>query len=105
MLSIGTQNEKLHKTRASKAKSRDLKLSRAASTGKLSDGRLLPQSRSTFDLFSLSPDIVRWNSSNQYGLAPVPLVIAGPSGSGKSTLLKKLMEEFQDCFGFSVSRK
>lgn len=34
-----------------------------------------------------------------------PVVIAGPSGSGKSTLYKKLMEEFKDCFAFSVSRK
>lgn len=38
-------------------------------------------------------------------LAPRPLVICGPSGTGKSTLLKKLMSEFSDCFGFSVSRK
>jgi len=103
MLSIGTQNEKLHKSRPKK---RNLtKLNRAASTSKLSDGRLLQQSCSNFNLFSISPDLARWNSSNQFGLAPVPLVIAGPSGSGKSTLLKKLMEEFQDCFGFSVSRK
>lgn len=35
--------------------------------------------------------------------APRPLVICGPSGSGKSTLLKKLMAEFNDCFGFSIS--
>lgn len=34
-----------------------------------------------------------------------PLVICGPSGSGKSTLLKKLMSEFSDYFGFSVSRE
>lgn len=34
---------------------------------------------------------------------PRPLVICGPSGSGKSTLLKKLMEEYPDTFGFSVS--
>ncbi|CAG2173922.1 unnamed protein product [Oppiella nova] len=32
-----------------------------------------------------------------------PLVICGPSGSGKSTLLRKLMAEFDDCFGFCVS--
>ena len=32
-----------------------------------------------------------------------PLVLCGPSGSGKSTLMKKLMEEFEDNFGFSVS--
>lgn len=34
---------------------------------------------------------------------PRPLVLCGPSGSGKSTLLKRLMEEYSDCFGFSVS--
>jgi signal recognition particle GTPase len=34
-----------------------------------------------------------------------PLVFCGPSGSGKSTLLKKLLREYQDCFGFSISRK
>lgn len=32
-----------------------------------------------------------------------PLVLCGPSGSGKSTLMKKLMEDFEDSFGFSVS--
>ena len=32
-----------------------------------------------------------------------PLVLWGPSGSGKSTLMKKLMAEFEDSFGFSVS--
>ena len=30
-------------------------------------------------------------------------VITGPSGVGKSTLIKKLMAEFPDDFGFSVS--
>lgn len=34
-----------------------------------------------------------------------PVVMCGPSGTGKSTLLKKLMEEYKDCFAFSVSRK
>lgn len=34
---------------------------------------------------------------------PRPLVLCGPSGSGKSTLLKRLLEEFPDRFGFSVS--
>lgn len=34
---------------------------------------------------------------------PRPLVICGPSGSGKSTLLKRLMEEYPETFGFSVS--
>lgn len=34
---------------------------------------------------------------------PRPLVLCGPSGSGKSTLLKRLLKEFPDKFGFSVS--
>ena len=34
-----------------------------------------------------------------------PLVMAGPSGCGKSTLMKKLLAEFPDMFGFSVSRR
>lgn len=32
-----------------------------------------------------------------------PLVLCGPSGAGKSTLISKLMAEFPDDFGFSVS--
>ncbi|TRY73132.1 hypothetical protein TCAL_08807 [Tigriopus californicus] len=32
-----------------------------------------------------------------------PLVLCGPSGSGKSTLTKRLLEEFPDQFGLSVS--
>ncbi|SCV05644.1 LANO_0H12024g1_1 [Lachancea nothofagi CBS 11611] len=32
-----------------------------------------------------------------------PIILSGPSGSGKSTILKKLLEEFPDKFGFSVS--
>lgn len=32
-----------------------------------------------------------------------PLVFCGPSGSGKSTLVSKMMKEFPDKFGFSVS--
>ncbi|XP_071791867.1 guanylate kinase-like isoform X3 [Asterias amurensis] len=34
---------------------------------------------------------------------PRPCVLCGPSGSGKSTLIKKLMEEYKEYFGFSVS--
>ncbi|CAH2102641.1 unnamed protein product [Euphydryas editha] len=34
---------------------------------------------------------------------PRPLVFFGPSGSGKSTLLKRLLKEYPDKFGFSVS--
>lgn len=33
----------------------------------------------------------------------VPIVIAGPSGVGKGTLIQKLLAEFPDKFGFSVS--
>jgi len=34
------------------------------------------------------------------------LVISGPSGSGKSTIINgKLLHEFPDKFGFSISRK
>ncbi|CAN9502810.1 unnamed protein product [Ophioblennius macclurei] len=32
-----------------------------------------------------------------------PVVLSGPSGAGKSTLLKKLMGEYDNVFGFSVS--
>jgi ABC-type transport system involved in cytochrome bd biosynthesis fused ATPase/permease subunit len=34
---------------------------------------------------------------------PQPLVLAGPSGAGKSTLIKRLMAQFSNSFGFSVS--
>ncbi|KAF2902703.1 hypothetical protein ILUMI_03482 [Ignelater luminosus] len=34
---------------------------------------------------------------------PKPLILCGPSGSGKSTLLRRLMDDFPDKFGFSVS--
>ncbi|KAL1516560.1 hypothetical protein ABEB36_000463 [Hypothenemus hampei] len=34
---------------------------------------------------------------------PRPLVFCGPSGSGKSTLVKRLMTNFPDRFGFTVS--
>uniref|UniRef100_A0A665X4L4 Guanylate kinase n=1 Tax=Echeneis naucrates TaxID=173247 RepID=A0A665X4L4_ECHNA len=34
---------------------------------------------------------------------PRPVVLSGPSGAGKSTLLKKLMKEYDNVFGFSVS--
>lgn len=34
---------------------------------------------------------------------PRPVVLSGPSGAGKSTLLKRLMNEYEGIFGFSVS--
>ncbi|XP_037053191.1 guanylate kinase-like [Peromyscus leucopus] len=34
---------------------------------------------------------------------PRPVVLSGPSGAGKSTLLKKLLQEHDSIFGFSVS--
>ncbi|KAF5306420.1 hypothetical protein FQA39_LY08929 [Lamprigera yunnana] len=36
-------------------------------------------------------------------LASKPLVICGPSGSGKSTLVNKLLQDFPNKFGYSVS--
>uniref|UniRef100_A0A1A8G5S5 Guanylate kinase n=1 Tax=Nothobranchius korthausae TaxID=1143690 RepID=A0A1A8G5S5_9TELE len=42
--------------------------------------------------------------SNTKAMAgPRPVVFSGPSGAGKSTLLKKLMKEYENVFGFSVS--
>uniref|UniRef100_A0A7N5P5Z2 Guanylate kinase n=1 Tax=Ailuropoda melanoleuca TaxID=9646 RepID=A0A7N5P5Z2_AILME len=34
---------------------------------------------------------------------PRPVVLSGPSGAGKSTLLKKLLKDYDEVFGFSVS--
>ncbi|XP_059950981.1 guanylate kinase isoform X6 [Mesoplodon densirostris] len=34
---------------------------------------------------------------------PRPVVLSGPSGAGKSTLLKRLLQEHDSIFGFSVS--
>ncbi|XP_040208123.1 guanylate kinase isoform X1 [Rana temporaria] len=34
---------------------------------------------------------------------PRPVVLSGPSGAGKSTLLKRLLNDFDGVFGFSVS--
>jgi guanylate kinase len=36
-------------------------------------------------------------------LGPCPVVIAGPSGVGKGTLINRLIEQFPETFGFSVS--
>jgi len=35
--------------------------------------------------------------------APRPVVLSGPSGAGKSTLMKKLINDHEGVFGFSVS--
>ncbi|CAI9572195.1 unnamed protein product [Staurois parvus] len=35
---------------------------------------------------------------------PRPVVLSGPSGAGKSTLLKRLLNDYEGVFGFSVSR-
>lgn len=115
MLSIGTPNEKLYKTpsplRRKKLVSKDA--AAANHTTKtivgcaniLAETRAVLKSSTKFNLFPLSPAYnLRWNEE-QFDITPVPLVLAGPSGSGKSTLLKRLMNEFQDCFGFSISRK
>lgn len=32
-------------------------------------------------------------------------MLSGPSGAGKSTLLKKLLKDYENIFGFSVSRE
>ncbi|XP_030053260.1 guanylate kinase isoform X1 [Microcaecilia unicolor] len=34
---------------------------------------------------------------------PQPVVLSGPSGAGKSTLLKRLLQDHEGVFGFSVS--
>ncbi|XP_018613230.1 guanylate kinase isoform X3 [Scleropages formosus] len=34
---------------------------------------------------------------------PRPVVLTGPSGAGKSTFLKRLLQEYEGVFGFSVS--
>lgn len=36
---------------------------------------------------------------------PRPVVLSGPSGAGKSTLIKKLFKDYENIFGFSVSRE
>lgn len=53
-------------------------------------------SSSVYDTANCPPLVrrIRFHSS---------FVVCGPSGVGKSTLIKKLMTEFPDSFGFSVS--
>jgi guanylate kinase len=36
-------------------------------------------------------------------IGPCPVIIAGPSGVGKGTIISKLLENFPQHFGFSVS--
>lgn len=50
----------------------------------------------------LGTDVVAW-SKGVCGYAGKPAVISGPSGVGKGTLISKLMKDFPDTFGFSVS--
>uniref|UniRef100_A0ACB8FVQ2 Guanylate kinase n=1 Tax=Sphaerodactylus townsendi TaxID=933632 RepID=A0ACB8FVQ2_9SAUR len=38
-------------------------------------------------------------------VGPRPVVLSGPSGAGKSTLLKRLLKDYENVFGFSVSRE
>jgi guanylate kinase len=47
-------------------------------------------------------EVVVW-SRGVVGSLPKPVVICGPSGVGKGTLISRLMKEFPDTFGFSVS--
>lgn len=41
--------------------------------------------------------------STMHPQIPRPLIFCGPSGSGKSTLVKRLMNDFPNRFGFTVS--
>eukprot|EP01104_Vermistella_antarctica_P013938 TRINITY_DN4303_c0_g1_i2.p1 TRINITY_DN4303_c0_g1~~TRINITY_DN4303_c0_g1_i2.p1 ORF type:complete len:216 (-),score=34.04 TRINITY_DN4303_c0_g1_i2:184-831(-) len=52
-----------------------------------------------------NPAYTNTNTNNENNMANCGdvVVLAGPSGSGKSTLVKKLLAEFPDDFGFSVS--
>ncbi|KAJ7539925.1 hypothetical protein O6H91_11G115300 [Diphasiastrum complanatum] len=51
---------------------------------------------------TLGVEGVAW-SPGCFSEACLPTVICGPSGVGKGTLINKLMEEFPNTFGFSVS--
>lgn len=50
----------------------------------------------------LGGEVVAW-SQGFVGEVPQPVVLCGPSGVGKSSLIRKLIENFPDTFGFSVS--
>uniref|UniRef100_A0A8C4N350 Guanylate kinase n=1 Tax=Eptatretus burgeri TaxID=7764 RepID=A0A8C4N350_EPTBU len=58
-----------------------------------------PRENETGDMSRLLHSFFRWTGMSQ----PRPVVLSGPSGAGKSTLLKRLMKEFEDVFGLSVS--
>ena len=51
-------------------------------------------------LYMTLPAVLPWCVGSPF---QSPFVVCGPSGVGKSTLIKKLMTEFPDSFGFSVS--
>ncbi|XP_068091263.1 guanylate kinase isoform X3 [Hyperolius riggenbachi] len=44
-----------------------------------------------------------WQSVRPAMAGPRPVVLSGPSGAGKSTLLKRLLNDYEGVFGFSVS--
>ncbi|XP_019754014.2 guanylate kinase isoform X1 [Dendroctonus ponderosae] len=46
---------------------------------------------------------LRTDFSTMHPKLPRPLVFCGPSGSGKSTLVKRLIDDFPEKFGFTVS--
>ncbi|KAK1259924.1 hypothetical protein QJS04_geneDACA010274 [Acorus gramineus] len=50
----------------------------------------------------LGTEVVAW-SKGVKGDGLKPVVVSGPSGVGKGTLISKLMNEFPNTFGFSVS--
>ena len=54
-------------------------------------------------LISVSVQNCKYSTIDMTSLRPI--VMSGPSGGGKSTLLTRMMNEFPDCFAFSVSRK
>lgn len=105
MLSIGTANESLYKKVPVKTGTKKIKIKfNSVNNNNVGLIKNFQSNAKPFNIIKFSPAFnLGWNSS-QYQ-TPVPLVIAGPSGSGKTTLLKRLMTEFQDCFGFSISRK
>ncbi|XP_052174480.1 guanylate kinase 2-like isoform X2 [Diospyros lotus] len=61
------------------------------------DTKFIRQQRNNSDT-----EVVAW-SKGVRGDVEKPIVISGPSGVGKGTLISKLMKEFPEMFGFSVS--